>query len=262
MFAPMTALHLAVLFTASLFFGMALCLEVGRRIGARRLLHDDQRGRAGAGAVEGAIFGLLGLLIAFTFSGAYGRFEGRRQLTIAEANNIGTAWLRLDLLPPASQPALRGLFRQYVDSRLAAYAKLPDITAAVAEIKHSLQLQNEIWKQAVAACQTPDGQRAIMPMLTALNAMFDIVTDRTTALRTHTPEIVFVMLGVLALISALLAGMGMAGAQHRSWVHILGFTLIVSLTVYVILDLEYPRLGLIRIDAVDQLLRDVRQGMD
>ena len=106
------------------------------------------------------------------------------------------------------------------------------------------------------------GQRAIMPMLTALNAMFDIVTDRTTALKTHTPEIVFVMLGVLALISALLAGMGMAGAQHRSWVHILGFTLIVSLTVYVILDLEYPRLGLIRIDAVDQLLRDVRQGMD
>jgi len=248
-----------ILFTASLFFGMIFCLECGYRIGGRRQQQDG--GRAGAGAVEGAIFGLLGLLIAFTFSGAYSRFEARRQLVIQEANNIGTAWLRLDLLPAASQPPLRELFRAYVDARLAAYAKLPDVPAARAQLELSLQLQNDLWSHAVAACQQPDGQRAIIPLLTALNAMIDIVTNRTTALKTHTPPVVFGMLGLLALISALLAGMGMAGAARRSWVHILGFSLIITLTVYVILDFEYPRLGLIRIDSVDQLLRDVRQGM-
>lgn len=256
----MNTLDIAILFAVGLFLGMVVCLEAGRRLGLRRQ-HDDAGGRPGAVAVEGAIFGLLGLLIAFTFSGAYTRYETRRQLVVQEANNIGTAWLRLDLLPPATQPPLRELFREYVDSRLAAYAKLPDVSAATAELEHSLNLQTDIWTQAVAACQMPEGQRAIMPVLTALNAMIDIVTNRTTAFKTHTPTIVFIMLGVLALISSLLAGMGMAGAPQRSWVHILGFTLIISLTVYVILDLEYPRFGLIRLDSMDQLLMDVRHSM-
>ena len=70
------------------------------------------------------------------------------------------------------------------------------------------------------------------------------------------------MLGGWALISALLAGFGMAGARQRSWVHIRGFTIIVSLTVYIIPDLEFPRVGLIRIDAADHLLVDVRQSMN
>ena len=257
----MDTLHLSLFFAGSLFVGMFVCLELGRRLGARRLKRDVEGARAGAGAVEGAIFGLLGLLIAFSFSGAHARFEARRQLIVQEANDIGTAWLRLDLLPASAQPALRELFRQYVDSRLAAYEKLPNFQAAKAELDRSLELQNKIWRQAVAACQAPDGQRALVPVVTALNAMFDIVTNRTMALQTHPPKVLFLMLGGLALISALLAGFGMARARQRSWVHILGFTIIVSLTVYIILDLEFPRVGLIRINAVDRLLTDVRQSM-
>ena len=258
----MDTLHLSLVFVGSLFVGMFVCLELGRRLGARRLKQDLEGARAGAGAVEGAIFGLLGLLIAFSFSGAHARFEARRQLIVREANDIGTAWLRLDLLPAAAQPALRELFRQYVDARLAAYALLPNFPAAKAQLDRSLKLQGEIWHQSLAACQTPDGQRALIPVVTALNAMFDIVTDRTMALQTHPPKIIFLMLGGLALISALLAGFGMAGARQRSWVHVFGFTIIVSLTVYIILDLEFPRVGLIRIDAVDHLLTDVRQSME
>ena len=86
--------------------------------------------RAGLGAVDGAVFALLGLMIAFTFSGAASRLEVRRQLIVQEANAIGTAYLRLDLLPPGAQPGLREDFRQYVDARLAVYSKLPDIEAA------------------------------------------------------------------------------------------------------------------------------------
>jgi hypothetical protein len=257
----MNSFGLALCFTFSLCVGMALCLEFGRWLGVRRLERDVEGARTGAGAVEGAIFGLLGLVIAFSFSGAYARFETRRQLIVQEANHIGTAWLRLDLLPASTQPALRDLFRQYVDSRLAVYRRFPDVPSAEAELARSFKLQTEIWSGAVAACQTPHGQGATIPVLTALNAMFDIVTNRTMALRTHPPRIVFVMLGLLALLSALMAGYGMAGARQRSWLHIVGFTVIVSFTVYVILDLELPRLGLIRVDAADQLLVEVRQGL-
>src|SRR5262245_22835515 len=94
-------------FAGGLLAGMLVCLELGRRLGVRRLERDPQGALAGLGAVEGAVFGLYGLLIAFTFSGAPARFDARRQLIAEEANAIGTAYLRIDLLAAESQPALR-----------------------------------------------------------------------------------------------------------------------------------------------------------
>jgi hypothetical protein len=69
------------------------------------------------------------------------------------------------------------------------------------------------------------------------------------------------MLFTLALVSALLSGYGMAGGKSRSWLHILCFAFIVAVTVYVILDIEYPRVGLIRIDDFDQALVELRETM-
>jgi len=71
----------------------------------------------------------------------------------------------------------------------------------------------------------------------------------------------FFMLGVLALVSSLLAGHAMAGGQTRSWIHMLGFALIMATTVYVVLDLKFPRLGIIRMDAFDQVLVELGQSM-
>jgi hypothetical protein len=251
---------IAVFFAVGLFFGMLLLLELGRRLGRRRQGRDEEGARAGLGAVEGAVFALLGLLIAFTFSGAAARFDARRQLIVEEANAIGTAWLRLDLLPTTARSELQDLFRRYLDARLAVYQTLPDLAAARAELSKANALQDEIWTRAVAA-----GQQAstplVVPLVPALNQMFDIATTRTAAVLMHPPAIVFIMLGVLALMSALLAGFAMAGGKSRSWIHVLGFALIMAVTVYVILDLEFPRLGLIRVDAADRVLFELRDRM-
>jgi hypothetical protein len=249
------------LLAGGLFFGMLILLETGRRIGVRRLAEDAKGARAGLGVVDGALFSLLGLLVAFTFSSAAARFEARRQLIVMEANDIGTAYLRLDLLPAGAQPALRDLFRRYVDSRLEAYRKMPDLAAAREELARATTLQGEIWAQAVAACRDGGGSQATMLLLPALNAMFDITTTRTAAGQMHQPVIIFFMLGLLALVGSLLAGYGMAGGRTRSWIHILGFAAAMTISVYVILDLEYPRLGFIRVDAMDQVLVEVRQSM-
>ena len=98
-------------------------------------------------------------------------------------------------------------------------------------------------------------------VLPALNEMFDIAASRMMAAQMHPPAIIFLMVGVLALMSSLLAGYAMAGGKTRSWIHVIGFALIMATTVYVILDLEYPRLGIIRIDAFDRVLVDLRQNM-
>jgi hypothetical protein len=101
-------------------------------------------------AIDGAIFALFGLLLAFTFSGAATRFDNHRSLITEETNDINTAYLRLDLLPPASQPALRELFRDYVSSRLGLYdAATPEISVETA------RLQREIWQRSVAASAAP-----------------------------------------------------------------------------------------------------------
>lgn len=251
----------AALLAASMFVGMLLSLEAGRRLGARRLACDPDGARLGLSAVDGAVFGLLGLLIAFTFSGAAARFDGRRSLIIEEANDIGTAYLRLDLLPADARAALQESFRKYVEARLEVYRKLPDLDAARDALARSTKLQGEIWAGAVVACRDPSPPSATMLLLPALNAMIDITNTRTAAGEIHPPAIIFWLLFGLALDCSVLAGYAMAGGKERSWTHMIGFAAMMALAVYVILDLEYPRLGLIRVDHLDQLLVDVRASM-
>jgi len=249
----------AVLFAAVLFVGMLLAQELGLRIGRRRLEADGETSRTGLGAVDGAVFGLMGLMIAFAFHGAASRFEVRRDLVIEEANAIGTAYLRIDVLAPDAQPKLRELFRRYADSRIDVYRRLPDIAAAREALARAVALQGEIWTAGVEAVRrTPQSEMLVLP---AMNAMFDVTTARTAALETHPPLLVFGMLGFLALACALLAGYGMAGARRRSVLHVVGFAMILTLTVYVILDYEFPRVGVIRVDAFDKVLVDARESM-
>jgi hypothetical protein len=252
-----------ILFTLGLLVGMVLFLEIGRRLGERRMEEDSGRAGEGIGVVDGAVFSLLGLLIAFTFFGASSRFDTRRQLVIDETNAIGTAYLRLDLLPATLQPALRDSFRRYLDSRLAIYRRLPDIAAAKEELAKSNILQREIWRLGVGASRG-EGAPPAAPilLLPALNAMFDITTTQTMATQMHPPTVVFVMLFGLAFAASLLAGYGMTGSKVRSWFHMLAFALVMAVAVYVILDIEYPLLGLIRADAFNQSLVDLRESMN
>jgi hypothetical protein len=252
----------ALPFAVSLFVGMVICLEVGRRLGTRKLAKDPQGGVFGLGVAEGAVFGLFGLMIAFTFSGAATRFDAKKQLIAEEANAIGTAYLRLDLLPADSQLAMRERFREYVDSRLEVYRRFPDLEAVKVELSKSTKIQMDIWAQAVAATRRPAGHPdAAKLLLPALNTMIDITTTRTMAVRTHPPRIIFALLFVLALLCSLLAGFATAGSKQRSWLHVTVFAAITVVSVYVILDIEYPRVGLVRLDAYDSVLIELRESM-
>jgi hypothetical protein len=258
-------MHLAVIAAASttgFFLGMVICSEIGRRVGKARLAGHPTGLVEGVGAVEGAVFGLLGLLIAFTFSGAASRFEDRRHLITEEANDIGTAYLRVDLLPADAQPEMRGLFRRYLEARTASYRDIADQVTTAARHAEAMELQTEIWGKASAACLAPGvPSQAGMLLLPALNEMIDITTTRATAAQNHPPAVVFVLLAGLSLVAALLVGYGTSTNERRPWFYNLVFAGIMSVTVYVIVDLEVPRLGLIRIDAADQVLIDLRKSM-
>ena len=208
------------------------------------------------------MFGLLGLLIAFTFSSAAARFEGRRHLITDEANAIGTAYLRVDLLPVDAQPAMMTLVRRYAEVRATTYLDAEDQAAAEARLAEGVALQGRIWKTAIAALQRPGvPTQSSMLLLPALNEMIDITTTRIMATRNHPPLIVFLLLGGLSLVGALLVGYGTAAVTERNWFHTVIFAAILSLVVCVIVDLEFPRLGLIRVDSADRILIELRESM-
>jgi hypothetical protein len=251
-----------LLYAVLLFVGMLLLLEIGRRLGVRRRPKESEGERGSLGTIEGAVFALFGLLMAFTFSGAALRFNEKRMLVAEEANTIETAYLRLNLVSPEARASLQELFRQYVDSRLETYHRLPNMEAAKMEMAKSKELQDEIWNDAVVATRLPnshpDAGKLLLP---ALNNMIDITTTRTMALQVHPPKIIYVLLFGLGLICSLLAGYRMASGERRSWLHIITFTVITVIVVYVMLDVEYPRSGLIRVEAADQFLVDARASM-
>jgi hypothetical protein len=145
-----------------LFAGILISLEAGYRVGRRSSKRNPERGFEGVGAMEAAVFSLLGLLLAFSFSGATSRFDTRRQLIVQEANAIATAYQRLDLAPT---------------------------------------------------------------------------------------------------MSGVLAGHAMARRPRRSWLHMLLISAIISLTITVMFDFNYPRYGVIRIDAADRVFLQLRESM-
>jgi hypothetical protein len=254
---------IALFLAAGIFLGMVAVMEVGRRLGVARLAKNPEGLAKGIGASEGAVFGLLGLIIAFTFSGAASRFEARRHLITEEANDIGTAFLRIDLLPEDARPELRNLFRRYLDFRLSTYSNVEDQSATEARLAQAAKLQDMIWVKAIAATRRPDvtGRPEVL-LVPALNAMFDITTTRKAAALNHPPLAIFLLLGGLSLVGSLLVGYGISENKHRTWLHAFVFAAITSLSISVIIDLEFPRLGLIRVDAADQLMIDLRKSMD
>jgi hypothetical protein len=251
-----------LLFAILLFLGMLILLELGRQLGIKRGARESEKDRGSLGTIESAVFALFGLLMAFTFSGAAARFNEKRLLIAEEANTIETAYLRLQLLLPESRHEIQDLFRRYLDSRLDTYAKLPDMSAASTVMADSKNLQEQIWILALAAARQPGSDPAadwLVPP--ALNNMIDIATTRTMALQIHPPRIIYALLFGLGLLCSLLAGYRLANAQQRNWLDILGFSLITVIVSYVVLDIEYPRTGLIRLETADRLLLDVRESM-
>jgi hypothetical protein len=179
-------------------------------------------------------------------------------MVVEEANTIGTAWLRLSMLPEDRQPALRHEFRKYLDSRINFYSSMTEIPKARQYLRVGEGIQDDIWKQAVEASSAASSPVIASLVLPPINAMIDTTTTGVMLAQTHLPGLISVLLGALMLMCALLSGFESAPNASRSWVHTLVFALILAMTLYVILDLDYPRLGLIRIDDADTALIELK----
>jgi hypothetical protein len=124
-----------------------------------------------------------------------------------------------------------------------------------------LQLKNNLWDAVVAACPQANYRPACALSLPALNGLFEVARQRAGASEKHPPQIIYFMLFGLGLACSLLAGFGMAASASRSWIHMVLFAGTLTVALYIVTDMEYPRFGLIRIEIFDHFLADAYAEM-
>ena len=245
-----------------LFVALIAALEVGYRLGRRARANMDDTAKSQSGTIEGAVIGVLALLLAFTLSMSISRYDLRRELVLNEANAIGTTYLRAKLLPAPYPAQAASLLRQYVANRLEFYNAGIDDARLQADNEQAAQLQNQLWSIAVAASTQDNRSLSTSLFVQALNDVIDLQAARLAATRNIVPETVVLLLLAVAIAMAAIVGYN-SGVSNRRHVFA-GAMLIVLITliVWILIDLDRPARGLIlvsqqsMIDLQDTLNRD------
>jgi len=220
--------------------------EVGYRVGLKLYRTKDEARRTQIGGVQGAVLGLLGLLLGFTFAMAVGRYETRRELVLKEANAIGTTWLRAGLLPEAHRAPVKDLLRRYVEVRLKTQATGRDRTKVVDGLRESAELQNELWRHAEAVA-AESASPLTVTFITALNEVIDTDAERITAARNEIPTGVWMLLVLVAGFGCFTSGYGSGAQGARSIFTNLFLPALITVVILLIFDLTHSHQGFIGI---------------
>jgi hypothetical protein len=235
---------------------IAICGEIGFHLGRRV---KGSLGEGPFGILQAAFFGLLALLLAFSFSLGLSRYDARRIQVQREANSIRTAFLRTDFLDAKTAPLMRGYLRRYVDARIAfADAEINDRVRAQA-VRHSEALQQEMWGLAVAQAARDQHPTMLPLFIQALNDMIDESGEEADVSAAHIPDPVVMVLVIVIGFASLLLGIGFGRTDHRGGLEIVFFAMTLALVVATILDLDRPQRGFIRINL--QPLQSLHQSL-
>jgi hypothetical protein len=245
----MTFYGVEALTAAGVFGSLFLALEIGRWVGRRAggaapSPQDPDHTVSAIGALQGALLGLLGLLLAFAFAGSATRFIERQDFVVREANAIGTADLRADLLPEPQRTELRRVLHEYLERRISLHGAF--LAAEDPVLRDMERLHRRMWDVAVAGVSAqPSGALLMLPVV---NEVIDVHGDRTAAMRRHAPLAVLVLLIVSAMLTLGAVGLGARTGNHRHDTLARFLALLIGASLWLTIDLDYPRAGLVQID--------------
>ncbi len=218
--------------------------ELGFRTGFRLHTARDEARKSQIGGVQGAVLGLLGLLLGFTFAMAVGRYDARRTMVLEDANSIGTTFLRAGLLPGNHPEGVRDLLRSYVDIRLAYRTVSDDPTKFAEGLGKSAEIQKALWTHAEAAAkEAPTPITA--SFIAALNDMIDTDGERVAAGRNHIPPTVWVLVVIVASFGCFTSAYGSGAHGARSNFTSLFLPLLLTIVVGLIFDIDHALQGVI-----------------
>jgi hypothetical protein len=248
-----------ILPVAAAYAGVVLVIliscEIGYQFGRRVQTHTREELPVSLGPMVGGLLGMLAFVLAMTFSIAASQHDLRRKSVLEEANAVGTAYLRSDLLEPQYGTEVKRLLREYVDVRLRA-ASGGDVKVAIAR---SVEIHKLLWAQvSAAALSTPSTNTALMVQIT--NEVIDMHEKRVTAaLRNRIPGSIWIALSAISVLTMMVLGAQTGLAGKRALVAVIPLSLAFAALIVLIVDLDRPEKGLIRVG--QQALVNVQNSM-
>lgn len=207
---------------------------------------DPSGSRSGEGGLEGyvvsAVLGLLALLMGFTFSLAVDRFEMRRALVLEEANAIGTAYLRAQLLPEPHRARIGQLLVNYTDNRINLAKAPPDRIPPLLAVND--QMLTDLWAATASAFVTIKGLDFSSTFVDSVNNVIDLDAARKTARTARVPAEVFFVLFVYLIVTAGVLGYVFVGNRGRGAAAFM--LVLLTLSLLLILDIDRPNKGGVR----------------
>ncbi len=237
----------------ALLCGLFIALELGFRAGRGSAAENDPKAAGQVGAIQGAALGLLGLLLGFSFAAAGARFLERQDLIVREANAIGTAYLRADLLDAPAREGLKGAIETYTKDRIAMTAELRSGVTEASAAKIAA-LHAAMWKA------TTDGvtakPAAMVVVVPAVNDVIDLHSLRLAAGQKHLPYLVMGLLVACSLVAMAVIGFGCGLSGKRRGPMTMALGLLIGSALWITIDLDHPRAGLLQLsDAPLEALR-------
>jgi hypothetical protein len=197
--------------------------------------------------VKTAALTLLALLIGFSFSMAISRYDERKNYEELEANAIGTEFARAALLPEREAAQTRDLLRSYLDIRISFYLASDDDKALQ---EQTAKLQNQLWSAVLPSARAEPTQ-IIALVVSGMNDVLNSQGFTQAAWLNRIPHTAWILMALIAIFCNLLVGYGEA---HRGLLPLLVLPLIVSVSLFLIADMDSPRTGMISIQPVDLIL--------
>lgn len=232
-----------------LFLSIIMCNELGFRVGCFVQRKTTEEVKTLTGSIQGSILGLLALLLGFTFSMSMQRYDSRSLALIDEANAIGTTILRTELLPAGSKERASNLLQQYIQLRIEV-GQL-DITLeserAVYD-KKIANVQSQLWDLAVTATELDPRMVTTGSFVKSLNDLIDSQGKRNALLYTHVPEVILFLLFIVFISSGCIMGYSSGLSAKRITAPVILVSLLITLIVFIIIDLDRPKRGLIQVE--------------
>jgi hypothetical protein len=252
---PLDIVPVWLLFVAvCLFTGLAQ--EGGYRLGRWRHARTTGEKEGAVGAMVGSILALFAFMLAFTFGMAASRFDARREVVLAEANAIGTTYLRTRLLHEPQRGASAHLLREYVDVRLRGVQEGKTQEA----ITRSEQLHELLWAEAMKEAESSPGEISAL-YIKSLNEMIDLHAKRVqVGLRSRIPISIWAGLFTLSLLGMASVGYHAGLSETRRSPAMFGLVLAFAAVLYLIADLDRSQEGLLRVG--QQAMIDLQRSMN
>jgi hypothetical protein len=235
---------------------MVLSMLIGRRISRTKTEEKENNHRV---TILSAVYGLLAFLLAFTFSMSGNRFDQRRQAIVAEANAIGTTILRADLYPVDQREAFRKDLQQYLEARIGYYEAKTDLSDVVQRVHEANAYGAKIWERASALSRDTNLYVASMQMIPSINEMLDLSTARRIGEISRVPDSIVTMLFFLSFVSAFFLGYYSTSHGKPDRMLPIVFCALISSVIFITLDLDRPRRGLIQLDTSQQAMIELRE---